>query len=157
MLSRTQAAETAARHIDMGITLSESYPVALPDVARRRTLDTRDGRLAALEATPKAALLPPGRCAAVLLPGFTGSKEDFIPLLPPIAVAGYRVISYDQRGQFESIGPDSERGDSIALFERDLRDVIGVICKGVTVHLVGDSFGCLFVRNVVIADTSVVR
>lgn len=135
--------------------MSESYPVALPDVAQRRTLDTRDGRLAALEAAPEGPI--PARCAAVLLPGFTGSKEDFIPLLPPIAAAGYRVISYDQRGQFESIGPDSERGYSIALFERDLRDVIGVISNGEPVHLVGHSFGGLVARNLVIAEPALVR
>jgi pimeloyl-ACP methyl ester carboxylesterase len=139
----------------MKITLSESYPASLPDVVRRRTLDTRDGLLAALEAAPEGPMA--ARCAAVLLPGFTGSKEDFIPLLPPIAVAGYRVISYDQRGQFESIGPDHERAYSIAMFERDLRDVIGVISNGEPVHLVGHSFGGLVARNLVIAEPTLVR
>ena len=99
----------------------------------------------------------PARRVAILLPGFTGSKEDFIPLLSPIVAAGYRVISYDQRGQYESIGPDHERAYSIALFARDLRDVIGVISKGEPVHLVGHSFGGLVARNLVIAEPTMVR
>jgi pimeloyl-ACP methyl ester carboxylesterase len=90
------------------------YPVELPEVARRRTLCVEDGRLAALEAAPAGPV--PVRGVGVLVPGFTGSKEDFIPLLPPIAEAGYRVIAYDQRGQYESAGPDRERAYSIASF-----------------------------------------
>jgi pimeloyl-ACP methyl ester carboxylesterase len=92
-----------------------------------------------------------------LVPGFTGSKEDFIPLLPPIAAAGYRVIAYDQRGQYESIGPACERAYSIALFARDLREVIGVVSNGEPVHLVGHSFGGLVARNLVIAEPALVR
>lgn len=135
--------------------MSESYPIALPDVAHRRTFGTADGRLAALEGTPGDSMT--ARRVAILLPGFTGSKEDFIPLLQPIAAAGYHVISYDQRGQYESIGPGCERAYSIALFARDLRDVIGVISKGEPVHLVGHSFGGLVARNLVIAEPTLVR
>lgn len=135
--------------------MSESYPVGLPGVARRRALDTAGGRLAALEAVPGGRV--PARRAAVLLPGFTGSKEDFIPLLSPIATAGHRVIAYDQRGQYESAGPDSERAYSIALFARDLREVIGVIGDGKPVHLVGHSFGGLVARHLVIAEPALVR
>src|SRR5262249_6812600 len=152
---RTRAAGCRSRRIYAGITLSEPYPSGLPEVARRRALCIADGRLAALEATPAGSL--PARGVCVLLPGFTGSKEDFIPLLPPIAAAGYRVISYDQRGQYESIGPARERAYSIALFERDLRQVIGVVSNGEPVHLVGHSFGGLVARNVVIAEPALVR
>jgi len=99
----------------------------------------------------------PVRGVAVLVPGFTGSKEDFIPLLSPIAAAGYRVIAYDQRGQYESSGPDRERAYSIALFARDLREVIGAVGNGEPVHLVGHSFGGLVARNLVIAEPALVR
>jgi len=91
------------------------------------------------------------------VPGFTGSKEDFIPLLPPIAAAGYRVIAYDQRGQYESAGPDREPAYSIASFAGDLREVIGAVGNGEPVHLVGHSFGGLVARNLVIAEPALVR
>ena len=41
---------------------------------------------------------------ALLVPGFTGSKEDFISVLPLLAADGWRVVTYDQRGQYESAG-----------------------------------------------------
>ena len=131
------------------------YPVGLPEVARRRTLCVEDGRLAALEAAPAGPA--PVRGIAVLVPGFTGSKEDFIPLLPPMAAAGYRVIAYDQRGQYESAGPDREHAYSIASLAGDLREVIGAAGNGEPVHLVGHSFGGLVARNLVIAEPALVR
>jgi len=154
-LSRARARGGRSRRIDAGIPSREPYPAGLPDVARRRTLAIADGRLAALEAAPAGPV--PVRGVAVLVPGFTGSKEDFIPLLSPIAAAGYRVIAYDQRGQYESSGPDRERAYSIALFARDLREVIGAVGNGEPVHLVGHSFGGLVARNLVIAEPALVR
>ena len=155
LLSRARAPGSPRRHIDEGIPSGVPYPVGLPEVARRRTLGIEDGRLAALEAAPAGPA--PVRGVAVLLPGFTGSKEDFIPLLSPIAAAGYRVISYDHRGQYESAGPDRERAYSLALFTRDLREVIGAVGNGEPVHLVGHSFGGLVARNLVIAEPALVR
>jgi pimeloyl-ACP methyl ester carboxylesterase len=108
-----------------------------------------------LEAAPAGPV--PVRGVAVLLPGFTGSKEDFTPLLSPMAAAAYRVISYDQRGQYESAGPDRARAYSIALFTRDLREVIGAVSNGEPVHLVGHSFGGLVARNLAIAEPALVR
>jgi alpha/beta hydrolase family protein len=110
------------------IALRVPCPVGRPGVARRRTLGGEDGGLAALEAAPAGPV--PVRGVAVLLPGFTGSKEDFIALLRPMAAAGYRVICYDQRGQYESAGPDRERAYSTALFAGDLREVIGAVGNG---------------------------
>jgi len=130
-------------------------PVGLPQVARRRALGVADGRLAALEATPAGPA--PARGVAVLVPGFTGSKEDFIPLLSPLAAAGYRVICYDQRGQYESAGPDREAAYCMVLFARDLREVIGAVGDGEPVHLAGHSFGGLVARNLVIAEPALVR
>ena len=34
----------------------------------------------------------------LLVPGYTGSKEDFIALLGPLAAAGRRVVAVDLRG-----------------------------------------------------------
>ena len=40
----------------------------------------------------------------LLVPGYTGSKEDFIAVLAPLAAAGHEVLAIDQRGQYESPG-----------------------------------------------------
>ena len=41
----------------------------------------------------------------LLVPGFTGSKEDFAPLLEPLSASGWRVTAIDLPGQYESPGP----------------------------------------------------
>lgn len=45
----------------------------------------------------------------VLVPGVTGSKEDFSLMLPLLADAGYFVQSYDQAGQYESANAGPKR------------------------------------------------
>ena len=50
------------------------------------------------------------RRPALLVPGFTGSKEDFLPVLQPLAAAGRRVFAIDMRGQYESPGPPDPDG-----------------------------------------------
>jgi alpha-beta hydrolase superfamily lysophospholipase len=47
---------------------------------------------------------PPDGRRVVLVPGATGSKEDFRRVLPLLAAAGYRAESFDLAGQFESAG-----------------------------------------------------
>ena len=42
---------------------------------------------------------------ALLVPGFTGSKEDFADLIDPIAASGIEPIAIDLPGQYESGGP----------------------------------------------------
>lgn len=49
-----------------------------------------------------------GGPTVLMVPGFTGSKEDFAPLLDPLRQRGFRAVSYDQLGQYESAGPDDE-------------------------------------------------
>ncbi len=49
----------------------------------------------------------------VLVPGVTGSKEDFALLAPLLADAGYFVQSYDIAGQYQSAdaGPNPRTGE----------------------------------------------
>jgi pimeloyl-ACP methyl ester carboxylesterase len=138
-----------------GVLLSEFYPIPLPDTARRRTFATAGGPLAAVEAEPAGHT--PNRGIAVLVPGFSGSKEDFIPLLPRLVATGYRVVSYDQRGQYESAGPDHVRDYSVAAFAQDLRCVIDLASDSQPVHLLGHSFGALVARHLAIAEPALVR
>lgn len=113
------------------------------------------GSLAALDAEPTDR--QPKRGTALLVPGFSGSKEDFILLMPRIVAAGYRVVSYDQRGQYESSGPRHTRDYSVASFAQDLRCVIDLVGDNQPVHLVGHSFGALVARHLVIAEPALVR
>ena len=44
------------------------------------------------------------------MPGYTGSKEDFAPLLAPLAAAGFAATAIDLPGQYESPGPADPAG-----------------------------------------------
>lgn len=81
----------------------------------------------------------------VLVPGFTGSKEDFIAVLAPLAGLGWDVTTYDQRGQYQSLGPDEAAAYSLEHFADDLLAVAQSLPG--PVHLVGHSFGGLVARE----------
>jgi pimeloyl-ACP methyl ester carboxylesterase len=101
--------------------------------------------LAALQAGDPSG--PP----VLLLPGWTGSKEDFGPILQPLADAGFWVTAVDQRGQFRS--PFRPDGDySLAALGDDVR--LAAAALGDRVHLLGHSFGGLVARAAVLRDPS---
>ncbi|MGW5732394.1 MULTISPECIES: alpha/beta fold hydrolase [Streptomyces] len=106
-----------------------------------RVLKTARGDFAVLEARPAGE----AKGTALLLPGFTGSKEDFIALLRPLADAGYRTIAVDGRGQYESTGPaDDESPYEQGELAQDVlaqADAVGGIP-----HLLGHSLGGLIAR-----------
>lgn len=81
----------------------------------------------------------------VLVPGATGSKEDFVLMMPLLAAAGYRVESADLAGQYESAGAGPERLDPPrARYDYDLfvGDLVSILVSGSSpVHVVGYSFG----------------
>src|ERR671927_1325751 len=83
--------------------------------ARHRTFDGGAGPLAALDTGGDGE-----RGTVLLVPGFTGSKEDFAPLLRPLCAAGHRVVALDQRGQFESPGPDDPARYTVAELAGDV-------------------------------------
>jgi pimeloyl-ACP methyl ester carboxylesterase len=124
----------------------------LPEGIHARTVDVPGGPLAVLDADPVGD--PSG--TVVLVPGFTGSKEDFRLLLEPLAAAGYRAVAVDQRGQFESPGPEELSAYTTEALATDLVALVKSLGDG-PVHLVGHSFGGLVGRAAVLQDTSAFR
>jgi pimeloyl-ACP methyl ester carboxylesterase len=113
--------------------------------ADRVTIELPQRRIASLQAGPVGAAP-----AVLFVPGYTGSKEDFGPILDPLAAAGYRVVAIDLPGQFESPamdGPGDYRPDPLGALVRDV-----VRTLNFPVHLVGHSFGGLVARAAVIAE-----
>lgn len=115
----------------------------LPPGVTRALVETERGRFATLRGGE------PADDVAVLVPGFTGSKEDFIAVLEPLATAGFAVVSIDLAGQFES--PASATPYSLEGFAADLLSVVDAV-SGAPVHVVGHSFGGLVAREAVLAD-----
>ena len=59
----------------------------------------------------------------VLVHGWTGSKEDFNLIGPLLADAGYRVLTFDNRGQHESAHSKREDAYQIHSLARDVIDI----------------------------------
>ncbi|MEU5839666.1 alpha/beta hydrolase [Streptomyces diacarni] len=93
---------------------------------------------------------------ALLLPGFTGSKEDFIGLLEPLAQAGFRAVAVDGRGQFETGGPADESAYAQHELARDVHAVVAAVAGRAPggVHLLGHSLGGLIARAAVLEDAA---
>jgi pimeloyl-ACP methyl ester carboxylesterase len=90
----------------------------------------------------------------LLVPGWTGSKEDFGPILDSLGEAGFWVTAIDQRGQFRS--PFRPDGDySCAALGSDLR--LAARALGGAVHLAGHSFGGLVARAAVLDEPALFR
>lgn len=123
--------------------------LSLPAQAETTTFETDRGPRAGFLATPSGS----ARGTVLLVPGFTGSKEDFIAVLGPLAERGWRVATYDQGGQYESPRLPEERysADELGLDAVALASALRQ-SYGTPVHLVGHSFGGLVARAAVLAD-----
>lgn len=102
------------------------------------------------ERTSHAALVAPAehpQGVVVLVPGWTGSKEDFAAILPLLAARGFQAVAIDQRGQHESPGIDDATAYTLEALAADLIAVAQSL--GAPVHVVGHSFGGLVARSAV--------
>ena len=119
--------------------------------ARAVTFTGQDGRtLRALVAEPAG----PAVAVVVLVPGYTGSKEDFAPLLDPLAAAGVEAVALDLPGQHGAEGPATAAGHAPDALAPDLVLVAGALRSerpDAPVHLVGHSYGGLVARAAVLA------
>jgi pimeloyl-ACP methyl ester carboxylesterase len=128
-LTRAAALDAALPPIDWSVLPAESV---------RDAVDAPSGRLA------RVTMGPADGPRVVLVPGMTGSKEDFTLMMPLFAAAGYRVESFDLAGQYESAaaGPEhlvpSQRRYTRELFVDDLLAVLRA--GAVPAHVLGYSF-----------------
>src|SRR5438309_7269765 len=125
--------------------------LALPDGVVSRLVAVPSGPLAVLE----AQVLNP-RGTVVLVPGFTGSKEDFQHILVPLAQADLRAVAVDQRGQHESPGPNDPEAYTVEALSADLLGLLAALGDG-SVHAIGHSFGGLVTRAAALKDPSAFR
>jgi pimeloyl-ACP methyl ester carboxylesterase len=112
-----------------------------PDGTVRDVFEAPSGGLA------RVSLGNPRRGRVVLIPGVTGSKEDFTLMFPLLADAGYRVESFDLAGQYEShaagpqhLTPPRERYD-YGLYIDDLVSILEA--DPTPAHVLGYSFAGL--------------
>ncbi len=112
---------------------------ALPGGVRRVDIDAASGTLAAIESGNSK------HERVVLVPGLTGSKEDFQRMMPVFEAHGFFVESFDLAGQYEShtAGPENltpaRKRYDFELFVDDLITVLERI-PGRS-HVLGYSFG----------------
>ena len=147
-----------------------TQPAATPlPNARAYALHTPRGSFAVVDspAAPGVQL----RGVALLLPGFTGSKEDFTLMHEPLAARGYRTIAVDGRGQHESDGPEhdeapyaqGELAQDVLAQAAALRTLDGgegpeePVGPDTPLHLLGHSLGGQIARAAVLLDHSPFR
>lgn len=125
-----------------------------PPCARPRALHTERGDFAVLDAVPRTR----PRGTVLLLPGYTGSKEDFIALLQPLAEAGYRAVTVDGRGQYETDGTDRQETYAQGELARDVLAQATALGLGDgAVDLLGHSLGGQIARAAVLLDPAPFR
>ena len=130
--------------------MSTPTSLDLPDGVRRTTIHSARGLFAALEAMPASGVCE--REAALLVPGYTGSKEDFLAILDLLADDSRRVLAVDMRGQLETPAADDAAGYCAAELGADLAAIMGATGAR---HLVGHSYGGLIGREAVLGGTGV--
>ena len=135
---------------------SNVIPVTVPSPAGELSgLLTGPSAPALVDGTPaiSTASAPggAGENRALLVPGYTGSKEDYSTVLPFLGEAGWDVLAYSQRGQGGSAAPAGLGAYGMSDFVGDLI-AVAEAWAGTTgrVHLVGHSFGGIVARAAVV-------
>jgi len=143
--------------------VSTPKSLQLPAGVRQRTIETSRGIFAAFEALPVSGVRE--RQPALLVPGYTGSKEDFLLILQALAAAGRQVIAIDMRGQYETPGGDDATAYQLDALAADVAMIANWLGSGAAdpagdgppprgIHLLGHSLGGLVAREVLLAGAA---
>lgn len=147
----TMSAETARTLDDAIAPIAWDVPPPGAETVRYRV---PSGELAGLAAGDPTAP------RVLLVPGATGSKEDFALMIPLLARGGFRVEAIDLAGQYESAQAGPERLDPPReRYELDLfvEDVLAVLRTGRTpVHLLGYSFAGIVAQEAALREPDLV-
>ena len=122
----------------------------------RLVTTTVDGPIGPLAVHDVAPAAPDRGVTVLLVPGYTGSKEDFAPIARRVSGAGYRYVAMDLRGQHESPGPDDPAAYAVDVLAEDVHAVWSA-AGSEPVHLVAHSFGGLVARAAVIRRPAMAR
>lgn len=119
------------------------------------------GSVASVFAAPSGGLAvislgDPAHPRVVLVPGATGSKEDFVLMLPLLAAAGFYVQSYDLAGNYASADAGPPQGESFD-YPLFVDDLVAFLEAGAPAHLLGYSFAGIVAQLVVARRPELVR
>ncbi len=118
--------------------------------AERSSFRAASGSLAVV------SLGDPDSPRVVLVPGLTGSKEDFALMLPQLAAAGFFVQTLDLPGQYESASAGPSDGASFT-WDLFVDDLVDFLAAGGPAHLVGYSFAGTVAELVAVRRPDLVR
>ncbi len=130
-------------HVSVPVTID------LPYGYRRVAWPGRLGTVAAVVGEPEHP-----RGSALLIHGFTGSKEDYFAILGPLYERGWAVAAADLPGTTESDGPAGRQFYGLADLAGDVVRMLQQCSGSRPVHLVGHSVGGLVVREAALDATA---
>ncbi|WIB71238.1 alpha/beta fold hydrolase [Curtobacterium sp. MCBD17_026] len=116
-------------------------------------IDVPVGRLTAYRIVPEGV----SKGVVLIVPGYTGSKEDWRTFLPVLRDAGWTAVAISRRGQADSAAPTEPRDYSLDEEAADVVRVARLLDDGAPVHLVGHSLGGVIVRAAAIQDPTAFR
>lgn len=127
-----------------------SLDLQIPERAVRGHVEIDGYKLATISIEPVGEHVG----TALLVPGYTSSADTFNGLLQPLSERGYKVVTFSQRGQCLSEGPDDTAGYELPRLGQDIHEVIQKLGLGTDVHLLGHSFGGVVSIEAVLQDHS---
>lgn len=128
-----------------------------PEGIENLVIDAPVGPLTALRAKPQDGTV---KGVALLIPGFTGCKEDFYDLMPLLASRGWDTWAFSQRGQADSTAPQGVEAYHRAHTAQDAIDVSRIVLEETgadKLHLLGHSFGGVTAQAALLVDPELFR